>query len=149
MKKEAEYQAVKDYVDHPGKNKSRIAQTFAVTSRTVNRWINGYKKHGKTFFVHGNTTLEPDCRIADEIRAKVVELYQSETYRGCNFALFTEMLRKYEDIHISEQSTRNILHAAGIHPSIITTSETKIEFCVASALADTAVRTVEKEFTLG
>ena len=115
MKKEAEYQAVKDYVDHPGKNKSRIAQTFAVTSRTVNRWINGYKKHGKTFFVHGNTTLEPDCRIADEIRAKVVELYQSETYRGCNFALFTEMLRKYEDIHISEQSTRNILHAAGIH----------------------------------
>ena len=41
------------------------------------------------------------------------------------------------------------LHAAGIHPSIITTSETKIEFCVASALADTAVRTVEKEFTLG
>ena len=40
------------------------------------------------------------------------------------------------------------LHIAGIHPSIITTSETKIEFCVVSALADTAVSTVEKEFTL-
>ena len=114
MKKEAEYQAIKDYVDHPWKNKLRIAQRFSVTLRTVNRWIAGYKKHGKIFFLHGNTTLEPDCKIAQEIRSKVVELYQSEIYCNSNFALFTEMLNQYESIHISEQSTRNILHAAGI-----------------------------------
>lgn len=115
MKKEAEYLAVKDYVDHPEKNKLRIALRFSVTLRTVNRWIAGYKKSGKGFFVHGNATLEPDCKIAEEIRTKVVELYKGEIYQGSNFSLFTEMLDKYEDIHISEQSVRNILHAAGIH----------------------------------
>ena len=116
MKKEEQYQWVKDYVDHPGKNKLRIALHFSVSLRTVNRWIAGYKKHGKSFFIHGNATLEPDCKISEEIRKKVVELYKSEIYQGSNFAHFTEMLDQYENIHISEQSVRNILHAARIHP---------------------------------
>lgn len=115
MKKEEQYLAIKDFVDHPGKNKLRIAQRFSVTLRTVNRWIAGYKKHGKSFFIHGNATLEPDCKISEEIRVKVIELYKSETYRGCNFAHFTELLDQYEGVHISEQSVRNILHDAGIH----------------------------------
>ena len=114
MEQEAKYLAIKDYVDHPGKNKTRIAERFSVTPRTVNRWIDKYIKFGKTAFIHGNTTLEPDCKIAEEIRAKVVSIYQSEIYRDCNFSHFTEMLDEYENIHISEQSVRNILHAAGI-----------------------------------
>ena len=114
MVQEAKYQAVKNYVDHPDRNKLRIAVNFSVTQRTVDRWIAGYKKFGKAAFIHGNTTLEPDCKIADEIRENIVALYQSDIYRNCNFAHFTEMLGTYEDIHISEQSVRNILHAAGI-----------------------------------
>lgn len=116
MKKEDQYRWIKDYVDHPWKNKLRIALKFSVSLRTVNRWIAGYKKHGKSFFVHGNATLEPDCKISEKIRKKVVELYLGGVYQGSNFAHFTEMLDQYEDIHISEQSVRNILHAAGIHP---------------------------------
>ena len=112
---EAKYQAVKNYVDHPGRNKLRIAVNFSVTPRTVDRWIANYTKFGKSAFIHGNTTLEPDCKIAVEVREKIVSLYRGDIYHGSNFAHFTELLAQHEDIHISEQSVRNILHAAGIH----------------------------------
>ena len=114
MMQEAKYLAVKDYVDHSGRNKNRIALKFSVTPRTVDRWIANYKKHGKSSFIHGNTTLEPACKIPDETRSTVVSLYQRDEYQGCNFAHFTEFLHESHDIHISEQSVRNILHAAGI-----------------------------------
>ena len=116
MVQEAKYQAVKNYVDHPGRNKLRIAVNFSVTPRTVDRWIANYTKFGKSAFIHGNTTLEPDCKIAVEVREKIVSLYRGDIYHGSNFAHFTELLAQHEDIHISEQSVRNILHAAGIHP---------------------------------
>ena len=114
MVQEAKYLAIKNYVDHPDRNKLRIAVNFSVTPRTVDRWIANYRKFGKSAFIHGNTTLEPDCKISEDIRKKVVLLYQGSIYRGCNFAHYTEMLDEYEDIHISAQSVRNILHAAGI-----------------------------------
>ena len=114
MMQEAKYQAVKNFVDHPDRNKLRIAVNFSVTLRTVDRWIAKYKKFGKSAFIHGNTTQEPACKIATEIKDKIISLYQGEIYKGSNFAHFTEMLAQYEDIHISEQSVRNILHAAGI-----------------------------------
>ena len=116
MVQEAKYQAVKNYVDHPDRNKSRIAVNFSVTPRTVDRWIANYRKFGKSAFIHGNTTLEPDCKIAAEVREKIISLYRGDIYNGCNFAHFTELLARYEDIHVSEQSVRNILNAAGIHP---------------------------------
>ena len=114
MMQEAKYQAVKNFVDHPDRNKLRIAVNFSVTLRTVDRWIAKYKKFGKSAFIHGNTTLEPACKIATEVKDKIISLYQGEIYKGSNFSHFTEMLAQYEDIHISEQSVRNILHAAGI-----------------------------------
>ena len=98
MLQEAKYQAVKNYVDHPDRNKLRIAVHFSVTLRTVDRWIANYRKFGKSAFIHGNTTLEPDCKISSETREKVVSLYQGEIYKGCNFAHYTEMLNEYEGI---------------------------------------------------
>lgn len=115
MMQDAKYQAVKNYVDHPDRNKLRIAVNFSVTPRTVDRWIANYKKFGKVAFIHGNTTLEPDCKIAAEIREKIVSLYRGPIYKGSNFAHFTELLAQYEGIHVSEQSVRNILNAAGIY----------------------------------
>lgn len=114
MLQEAKYQAVKNFVDHPGGNKTRIAEKFTVSPRTVNRWIENYKKYGKSSFIHGNTGVEPKSKIAAETKEKIVSLYQG-TYSGSNFAHFTELLGKYEGIHISEQSVRNILNANGIY----------------------------------
>ena len=39
MMQEAKYQAVKNFVDHPDRNKLRIAVNFSVTLRIVDRWI--------------------------------------------------------------------------------------------------------------
>ena len=89
---EAKYQAVKNYVDHPDRNKLRIAVKFSVTPRTVDRWIANYRKYGKSAFIHGNTTLEPDCKIAAKVREKIVNLYRGDIYKGSNFAHFTELL---------------------------------------------------------
>lgn len=114
MEQQAKYKAIKNFVDHPGRSKQRLALQFSVSVRTINRWIAKYKRSGKVAFIHGNATLEPDCKIDEETRKKVVELYLSDTYKNCNFAFYNEMLDKYENIHISEQSVRNILHAAGI-----------------------------------
>lgn len=113
MVQEEKYEAIKEFVDH-GRNKNRIALRFSVTRRTINRWIKNYKLYGKSAFIHGNTTLEPDCKIPEETRKRVVALYQGDTYRNCNFAYFAEMLNEKENIPISEQSVRNILHEAGI-----------------------------------
>ena len=74
MLQEAKYQAVKNYVEHPDRNKLRIAVKFSVTLRTVDRWIANYKKHGKSAFIHGNMTLEPDCKISKEIRENISQL---------------------------------------------------------------------------
>ena len=92
LQQEAKYQAVKNYVDHPDRNKLRIAVKFSVTPRTVDRWIANYKKYGKSTFIHGNTTLEPDCKIAAKVREKIVNLYRGDIYKGSNFAHFTSLL---------------------------------------------------------
>jgi transposase len=115
LQQESKYQAVKNYVDHPGRNKLRVALNFSVIPRTVDRWIANYRKYGKSAFIHGNTTLEPECKIAANVREKIVSLYRGDIYNGSNFAHFTELLTQYEGIRVSEQSVRNILHAAGIH----------------------------------
>ena len=125
MNQEEKYQAVKNFVDHPGANKQRIVSKFNVSLRTVDRWISRYTEVGKSAFIHGNTAHEPSCKIAQETREKIVALYQSDIYKGSNFAHYTEMLAQYEDIHVSEQSVRNILHAAGIHPPKLWSSTKK------------------------
>ena len=88
MIQEAKYQAVKNYVDHPDRNKLRIAVNFSVTPRTVDRWIANYRKYGKSAFIHGNTTLEPDCKIAAEVREKIVTLYRGDIISlACSYQL--------------------------------------------------------------
>lgn len=114
MDQNAEYLAVKECVDH-NRSKCRIAMRFGVTLRTVNRWVAGYKKDGKAYFLHGNTGRSPACRVSDKTRQTIIEKYNSCEYKGCNFAYFTKLLDKYENIHVSEQTVRNILEQAGIY----------------------------------
>ena len=113
MEQEQKYQAVKNWVDHGG-NKNRIAMRFNVSSRTVNRWIKGYQEKGKSFFLHGNTGKVPACRIGEDTRKAIVDVYLKE-YEGCNFSYFTSLLGKYENIHVSEQFIRYVLEEAGIY----------------------------------
>ena len=83
MDQNAEYLAVKECVDH-NRSKCRIAMRFGVTLRTVNRWVAGYKKDGKAYFLHGNTGRSPACRVSDKTRQTIIEKYNklsSEEYK--------------------------------------------------------------------
>lgn len=45
------YNVIKELVDQDG-NKNRAAQKLGCSRRSIDRYIKGYKAHGKKFFVH-------------------------------------------------------------------------------------------------
>jgi hypothetical protein len=65
--------------------------------------------------VHGNTGRSPQQRVADEVRARIVELRRKK-YAGFNDVHFTEKLVEIEELAVSRVSVRRVLRAAGIGP---------------------------------
>ena len=98
MNEMKKYEVIKKLVETNG-NKQRAAITLQVTVRQINRMINGYREHGKSFFVHGNRGSKPINAIPDYIRHLVVDLYRTK-YFDANFTHFTELLSKYENINL-------------------------------------------------
>ncbi|MCQ2122516.1 MAG: ISNCY family transposase, partial [Fibrobacter sp.] len=94
------------------------------TMRHVNRMLKGYREHGKEFFIHGNRDRKPANTIPDETRDLVVDLYRTKYY-DANFAHFTELLAKYEDIHISPSAVMSILEAKYILSPKVTKAKKK------------------------
>ena len=107
---EQKNEVIKNLADHPNPNKERAALTLGCTVRHINRMLKGYKEQGKEFFIHGNRGRKPVSTISDETRSVVVDLYRSKYY-DANFKHFTELLSKYEGIHISPSSVFNILES--------------------------------------
>ena len=103
MDEQKKYEVIKNLADHPNPNKERAALTLGCTVRHINRMLKGYKEQGKEFFIHGNRGRKPVSTISDETRSVVVDLYRSKYY-DANFKHFTELLSKYEGIHISPSS---------------------------------------------
>ena len=118
------YEVIKSLADHPAPNKQRAALTLGCTVRHVNRMLKGYKEHGKAFFVHGNRGRKPANTIPDEIREIVSDLYRSK-YFDANFEHFTELLGKYDDIHISPSSVMAILESKYILSPKVTKAKKK------------------------
>lgn len=104
------YEVIKSLADHPVPNKQRAALTLGCTVRHVNRMLKGYREQGKTYFIHGNRGRKPANTIPDETRHLVVKLYRNKYY-DANFEHFTELLAKWEHIHISPSSARSIPEA--------------------------------------
>lgn len=111
MNEQIKYDVIKNLVDHPeSANKERAALTLGCSRRHINRMIKGYQNEGKSFFIHGNRGRKPSTTISDELRRTIINLYQTKYYDS-NFTHFTELLDKYEDIHISTGSVASILEA--------------------------------------
>ena len=72
-----------------------------------------YRKMGNAAFIHGNTGRTPANKTPDDIRAKIVELKTSETYRKANFNHFRQILKEDTGIERSYSAIRKILIAAG------------------------------------
>ena len=123
MNEQNKYDVVKKLVDTNG-NKHRAALKLGITTRHLNRLIKGYKEHGKEFFVHGNRGRKPANTISDDVRGTVIDLYRSK-YFDANFAHFTELLRDFENITLSESAVVSILESAGIYSPRMTRSRKK------------------------
>jgi transposase len=86
---------------------------LGLSERQVWRLLSRYRKEGAAALAHGNRGRKPANTLADDLRHKVVELYQSP-YAGFNHQHFTEKLAESEDIHLCRSSVRNILLEAGM-----------------------------------
>lgn len=107
MKEEEKYLIIKKLVETNG-NKKRAALTIGCTVRHVNRMIQGYKKQGKAFFVHGNHGRKPAHAINEKIKQMILDLYRTK-YWDANFTHYSELLAKNEGINISPSTVRTIL----------------------------------------
>jgi len=107
MNENQKYEVIKKLVDS-NSNKNTAALKLGCTVRTVNRMICGYKKNGKTFFMHGNRDRKPVHAIAEDTKTTVLGLYNSK-YADANLTHFTELLAECEGIFISPSSVKSIL----------------------------------------
>ena len=124
MDEQKKYEVIKALADHPNGNKDRAALTLGCTKRHINRMLAGYRREGKTFFVHGNRGRKPATTIPEETRNTVVDLYRNKYYQA-NFRHYTELLEERENIRISPSSVAKILEAESILSPRVTKARKK------------------------
>lgn len=106
------YDIIKELVDQNGK-KNRAAKNLCCSRRSIDRYIKGYKEHGKAFFVHGNTNRAPVNKIPSDIKDTISDLYRTKYY-DATYQLFTELLQESEGINVSEAVVRKTLMAQNL-----------------------------------
>lgn len=104
------YEVIKSLADHSSSSKQRAALTLNCSVRHVNRMLKGYKEFGKQYFIHGNKGRKPANTIPEHTRRLIIDLYRTK-YFGANFTHFTELLEKYEGLHISVSAVMSILES--------------------------------------
>ena len=82
MNEQLKYDVIKKLVDSNG-NKKNAAIKLNCSLRTVNRLVVKYKEEGKQGFVHKNRGRKPASAFSDDIKAKVIDLYNTK-YFGAN-----------------------------------------------------------------
>ncbi|MFI3251896.1 MAG: ISNCY family transposase [bacterium] len=107
MNETYKYEVIKKLVDCKG-NKYNAALKLHCTIRTINRLIKLYKISGKKGFIHGNKNRQPKHTFDSKVKEKIISLYKNE-FRDCNIVHFTEILDKYYDISVSDQTVNNWL----------------------------------------
>jgi len=93
---------------------AEAATVLGISERQVKRLRNGVKESGAAFLIHKSKGRPSRQAITDEVRKKVVCLYQSEKYTGSNFLHFSELLALHEKIYLSYSVIRKILVEAQI-----------------------------------
>jgi len=90
---------------------NRAAVRLDMSTRQVYNLIKVYNTKGKAGFVHGNRGSIPSTTIPNEIKKKIISLYQDK-YSPANFNHFKDLLEK-KDIYISYCALYNLLTKAG------------------------------------
>jgi transposase len=88
------------------------ADTLGVSSRQLRRLKTKYLEEGESGLIHGNRGRKPKNTIPEELRRKVVNLYE-EKYYDSNFCHLSQLLGEHEGLDISPSSVERILKSAG------------------------------------
>ena len=123
MKEQEKYEIIKKLVETSG-NKDNAALKLSVSRRQINRMMKGYKEQGKAFFVHGNRGRKPATALSEDIRKRIVSLYQ-EQYFDANFTHFTQLLAEREGILVSTTTIQSILEEHYILSPMVTKAKQK------------------------
>ena len=89
------------------------AEVLGISRRQVIRLKKRYAEQGDRGLIHGNRGKRSRRRIGDEMRSRILELYQ-QRYHDFNFSHFTEWLREEEGLKVSRSSVERVLKAGGI-----------------------------------
>src|SRR5665648_246258 len=111
MNEELKYKIIKKLVDTNG-NKLRAAIELGCTQRHINRMIQGYKREGKIFFLHGNRDKSPSNALPEETKSFIADLYANKFF-DANYKHFTELLWELEAIKVSSGTVHKILKDKG------------------------------------
>lgn len=89
-------------------NNREAAETLGLCRRQIIRLRKKYLAQGEAALIHGNRNRCPRHRMGEQIRHRVVCLYQDK-YHDFNFSHFTDSLKEVEGIDISRSSVARIL----------------------------------------
>lgn len=106
MDQREKYQIIKNLIETQG-NKKAAALRCGCTVRTINRLISAFRDKGESAFIHGNTGRIPvNHKGLEDI---IVKLFTGALYDGSNIIHFCELLKKRENIEVSEGYVRKAL----------------------------------------
>ena len=111
-KKEANYTAIIPKTVEGRFTNQQAANLLNISVRQVQRLKKKWSET-KGAILHGNRGKNPQHAISNEIKEKIVALYQNK-YNGYNFTHFTEQINELEKIRVSRKSVERILKEKGI-----------------------------------
>lgn len=85
------------------------AKLLNKSTRTIERYLQQYKKIGIKFVVHKNSNRLPANKTADVLKKKVQGLIKKK-YFDYNLTHLKEMLEKNENIHVKRETLRSWAH---------------------------------------
>jgi transposase len=93
---------------------AEAATAMGISERQVTRLRKGVKEEGAAFLIHKNTKRSPVHAVKSEEKQKIVELYQSEKYKGANILHYSELLEEHEQLCRSYSTIRRTLKESGL-----------------------------------
>src|SRR5207245_11566179 len=92
---------VLNHVLSGGLTAEEAARVLELSVRQVRRLLKRYRADSAAGLVHGNQGRRPADRIADEVRARIVEL-ATTTYAGVNHTHLAELRRDKEHLPVAD-----------------------------------------------
>jgi transposase len=92
---------------------AEAAALLGLSERQIWRLRRDFERDGPAALVHGNRGRPSSRRLAEAVRARIVELART-TYDGANDSHLAELLAEHEGIEISRPSLQRLLRGAGL-----------------------------------